>query len=484
MRNLTGNLNNSLMLRFFNSMALFFLCYGTPLFAMSESVGCNDTFVTLSGEELVIDVTPTGSDDTVNMQCALDAAVADGIPVVRLSAGTFFISSLSVEGFKGTLEGKTKISSIISVLDNSVDCVAMADSGRTPSVIKFIKGEPRIRFLTLTADHPCMGASRISNFLHFTGGSANAADCTNDVIFAAVDRIILEGTDATSGPFVGISVWPEGDQFGGCKVTLLGTFKLNRSEISNTLFGLMTTMKSGAQVDVNFNEFHDNQIAVYLLNTNQNTTVTANKFFSTATFSALYNGVSIATLSASAPTSTRVVVHNNEFNVSTSNGGTSVSIVGVQDPVRTNVSSVITNNTFNLVGTKPWGVFFGDISNTHVSANRFNGSGFGAVFVSGSTPVSGWTITANTGLASFESAIGDDISLGETTSRCIVGPGQGATVGDQGTNNSKLTAGKALPTVLKSATGLDSVQGSDEDLIRMDVYRKIRDATDMLYTHF
>ena len=57
-----------------------------------------------------------------------------------------------------------------------------------------------------------------------------------------------------------------------------------------------------------------------------------------------------------------------------------------------------------------------------------------------SVPVTGWTITANLGLAEFESVDlwEGDIRLDESTSDCIVGPGQGAIVIDNGVNNTIL----------------------------------------------
>jgi len=484
MNNKLARLNNSLQTNPLARIPLVLFLIGFSLDTMAQSVGCNDSFVAMDANALIINVTPNGSDDTTNIQCALDAAVSEGIPTVALSAGNFFISNLIVEGFKGTLEGKTKTTTVVEGLDNSVDCVGMANAGQSSSVIKFVNGEPRIRFLTLRANDVCMQNNvRASNFLHFTGEAANVSNCKNDVIFAAVDRVIIDGTATDTGPFVAVSVWPEGDGLGGCKTTLLGTFKLNRSELFNTLFGLMTTMKGGAQVDVNFNEFHNHQIAVYLLNTNQNTTVSTNKFFSTTTIEGLFNGVSITTLSPTAPATTRAVVHNNTFNVASTAGGPSIAVTALQDGRVANVSSVVTNNKFNLGGDETWAVFFGDVSNTHVSANRFTGNGSGAVFVSGLSPVSGWTITANLGLASFTStfaASGADVLLGANTSNCIVGPGQGVVVSDQGSNNSNLSSADATLTSIRAPVTQAAKSGFNEQRIGAHILRHLRTTRELV----
>ena len=135
---------------------------------------------------------------------------------------------------------------------------------------------------------------------------------------------------------------------------------------------------------------------------------------------------------------TRVVINNNKFTISSSSGLISHAIDGTQPGRVANVSAVITNNTFNLGGSKARGVSLSDISNVHVSANRFTGDGETAVRVFGTEPVSGWTVTANKGMGSFSST-GSDVFLGPTSSECIVGAGQAAVVNDSGTDNTILT---------------------------------------------
>ena len=410
--------------------------------APASNQGCDEAeaFIELDNDSLVINVSPTGIDDTVNIQCALDSAVDTGIPTVKLAASTYYISSLMVEQFKGSFEGTTKATTIIEVVDGSINCGAMRDSGHESAAIKFAHGEPRIRFMTIRADMPC-SQGRLDTIVHFTGDSAQASNCDNNVIFGAVDRVIIDGTSTDDGAWTAVTTGPEGRLLGGCKDTLLGTFKLNRSTIKNTFAGVVTSMKSGAQVDINFNEFHGNLQAVNLFDSNQNTTITTNKFFGDNTADSSYFGVLATNFSDNPPPSTRMVVHNNDFDISSSfaehwSYGVSAQFGG--DRVISDVSSVVTNNRFNLSGDTTYGLVFADISNVHVSANRFNGSGARAIYVAGDTPVSGWTITANTGLAGFSSANGDAIRLYTNTSSCIVGPGQGASVRDDGVNNTVL----------------------------------------------
>lgn len=425
------------------SIALVLLGFGFSFNAIAVDVGCNNAFVQLLDDEMVIDVQPNLSNDTINLQCALDAATSMGVPTVRLRGATYSISSVVAENFKGTLEGKTKATTIVNVLDNSVDCVAINDSGMYAAALKFIKGEPRVRFMTIRAEASCTDGLGLDTILHFTGAATGTADCDNDVIFGAVDRVVLDGTSINNGPWAAVEAAPEGRFLGGCKETLLGTFKLNRSTIQNTFSGVVTNMKAGAQVDVNFNEFQNNIQAVNVWDSNQNTTITTNKFFGDNTLTNNYQGVYITNWSDNPPNTSRVVIHNNEFNISaTTLDNFSYGVLQVFDfydaPGNiSNISTVITNNTFNLNGVDGgdiYGVRFKDSSNVHVSANRFTGHGARAIYVSGSTPMTGWTITANTGFATFTHSFLDDIRLGSNTSMFIVGPGQGLTVRDDGNN--------------------------------------------------
>ena len=425
-------------------LALTLLLFGTPFSAMAMSVGCDDAYVNLSNDEQVIDIAPTHSDDTVNIQCALDAAVSQGVPTIRLRARTYYTGALMVENFKGTLEGISMLATVVEILDDTIECIAMNDAGRLSAAIKFVKGEPRIRFMTIRAEASCKKGDGPETILHFTGDPTGTANCGNDVIFAAVDRVVIDGIGFEFGPFAAVEASAEGRILGGCKQTLLGTFKLNRSTVQNIRAGLITSMRSGAQVDVNFNEFRGNSQAVNLFDTNQNTTITTNKFFGDNTFLGDYIAVYANNYTKTPPPTSRMVVHNNEFNIASTFTKywsyavlVAFDIFGSEDII-SNISSVISNNRFNLDGDNVYGVRIKDISNAHVSANRFIGKGRRAIYVSGKTAMTGWTITANTGFAKFTPFKPQDIRLGYTTSLFIVGSGQGASVRDDGQNNQVL----------------------------------------------
>jgi hypothetical protein len=66
---------------------------------------CDETFVSVKAAKQVR-VSPTGGDDTANLQCAFDLGAALGPGAsVRLAAGTFHAEQLVVAGFRGSIAG-------------------------------------------------------------------------------------------------------------------------------------------------------------------------------------------------------------------------------------------------------------------------------------------------------------------------------------------------------------------------------------------
>ncbi len=405
------------------------------------NTACDAAFVTQNPDELVIDIAPTGTDDTVNIQCALTEAAKTGIPIVRLAKAEYTVSSILVTEFNGSFQGTTRDDSILNVADQSIACSTMQDQGLTPAAIKFVRGEPRLRFMTIKAANPCISGDPLQHLIHFTGLDANDSNCKNDVVFGAIDRVNLVGPGRETGILSAIAVTPEAMVLGGCKDTLLGTFKLNRSEISDFSTGISTAMRAGAQVDVNFSAFTDNSTAIVLADSNQSTTIISNEINSENTnlANAAAYGVVITTVGAAAPSKTRVVINNNKFIFSDSVGNSGSAIAaGLFNTSVQDVSISITNNKFTLAGGQLIAISGNDINNAAISANNFAGNGlYGILADSVNTQgVSGWTITANSGFLGFTSL--SDVLLGSGTSQMIIGPDQGAVTDDQGTENTIL----------------------------------------------
>jgi hypothetical protein len=107
---------------------------------------CNHTFVVQHGK--IITVLPTGADDTTNLQCAFDNAVAAGPgAAVRLEEGTYYTRQIVVNNFKGSFTGAGAERSVLTNLPNLY--VTPADmyfqppspSNPWPSLVSFVDGD-------------------------------------------------------------------------------------------------------------------------------------------------------------------------------------------------------------------------------------------------------------------------------------------------------------------------------------------------------
>ncbi len=411
------------------------------------TIACNASFVKAHPTQLLIDVLPNGMDDTDNIQCALDEAAQKGVPVVRLAKGNFSISNIMVENFKGSFQGTTRADTQLAIRNNSIDCSGPDFSNRMDAAIKFTNGEPTLRFMTISSDLPCSGGATIRAIVHFTGDQMFAPDCKNDVIFGLVDRVDMVGPGRRVDlKQAAIQSSPEGiHHFGNCKQTLLGSFKVNQSTVTGYETGVFTSMKAGAQVDINFNTFTNNRVGVWVQDSNQSTTITGNTFASQNTDENIsgLNAISIIKRSSTAPVKTRVVIHNNQFMFTDLEGVASNlhrgSIFrthfsdGVQD-----VSLSITDNHFQVTGDNFFILEIRDIENWVISGNIFTGhvnTGITTINFNKSS-VSGAVIVAN----SFKNLNSDfaDIYLDDKTTKCIVGARQHATVTNDGTANNIL----------------------------------------------
>ena len=207
---------------------------------------------------------------------------------------------------------------------------------------------------------------------------------------------------------------------------ILGTLKVNRSEIRGFTLGVLTTLVGGGQVDVNFNEFSENDVALLLLDTNTNTTVTGNVFrFNSGVNSLLDRGYGIAlnTIAADAPAQNRTVIHSNQF-VDDSAQDISIAIEAFIDAnaTRTAHSMVISSNIFTLQAPEAIGMLITDVDKGVLIDNGFRGSALTALFLdsfSFDQPVSGWSVLENR----FNSVgIDADIFFGFGVTDSLIGP--------------------------------------------------------------
>ena len=85
--------------------------------AVSANPGCDKKFVKQRGK--TVTVKPTGIDDTANLQCAFDAAVALGSGAhMQLKSGTFYTGQIVVNGFNGKFTGVGVKNTVVTNLPN------------------------------------------------------------------------------------------------------------------------------------------------------------------------------------------------------------------------------------------------------------------------------------------------------------------------------------------------------------------------------
>ncbi len=83
----------------------------------SSATPCNATFVVQHGRRIT--VLPTGADDTANLQCAFDNAVASGPgATVRLEEGNYYTRQIVVNNFEGIFTGAGAERSVLTNLPN------------------------------------------------------------------------------------------------------------------------------------------------------------------------------------------------------------------------------------------------------------------------------------------------------------------------------------------------------------------------------
>lgn len=417
---------------------------------VEAQLGCDADLVSLDMQGTIITVNPEGSDDTANIQCALDEAVDRGIPTVKLAEGDFFAAAIHVVDFEGSLEGQSKAKTRIVPLSESVDCEGQIDSGQRTAWWKFVGGAVAVRTLTIDSQEVgglCQDGSDTLHLMHFTGRT-DVDDCASDVIQSAVDRVdILD--DLSSGESYSHAVAASAEeQFGGCYDTLLGGFKVNRSTFKGMHTGLFLSMRGSAQVDINFNTFEPFEWAITKSLANQSTTVLRNEFLLNETaddsdpmeVDGNLPGAVRVLNGPIGPAENRISIENNRFTVGSRPFESSTTTIFVSNPEGfTNINFSARKNRFEytLTPSVPMSnlraINLQGVSNATIAGNKFAGDSQG-IFLFGSNPAfaAGNAVTGNMfNLAPDQLGI----FLANDSKENTVGPGQNAGISDFGNDN-------------------------------------------------
>jgi len=234
--------------------------------AARAATSCNSAFVTLSGS--VITVKPTGVDDTVNIQCAFDAAVASGPGVdVRLKSGTFHTAQIVVNNFHGKFTGAGAKNTVIFNLPNlyvtPVDMYLNLPSADNPwpSLFSFINGDFAIADMAIhiSGDNGTTGWTifgidppiiELAIAVAVLGTNANVR----------VDRILIEGElmeNSLNGYNLINGVYFEGFQGDLPWPSISGSFQVYDSTFSRIASATPVFNLSGASVTISRNRFEN-----------------------------------------------------------------------------------------------------------------------------------------------------------------------------------------------------------------------------------
>lgn len=308
-----------------------------PTFAQSN-LDCGGAVVA-NGSSL--EVTSDSGSDTENLQCALDKAVADDFSSVRLLDANYAVGAVTVSGFEGSLSGKSKSGTTLSIEANSVDC-----GSEDPAAISFFVGNPKVSNMTILVDELCGGTGESAAVINF---ASNPDDCDERTLNGNVDRIVMVGPGSGAADILTGVAMVNAD---ACDSKVLGTLKVNRSEISGLSVGVLSSIGGAGQVDINFNTFEDMGTSVAIANANQGTSIAGN----TINFNESADYASNAAL-----------------------GNVGILIGGDAASPSSNLSSLKNNKLFNGGASESgFGVLIGQIDNkiSHsvwVSGNRFSG---------------------------------------------------------------------------------------------------------------
>jgi hypothetical protein len=144
--------------------------------AQASANPCEPAYVKVRDNQFT--VRPSGTDDTANLQCALDTAKAAGAgSTVQLVKGNYQTGFIDVAGFDGTFKGAGIGKTVITPLAN-LDCLALSAQNILPSLFTFRLGNPRILDMTISIDKPT--CTDVSSVIYLTGSKLGTGDpCAN-----------------------------------------------------------------------------------------------------------------------------------------------------------------------------------------------------------------------------------------------------------------------------------------------------------------
>jgi len=226
---------------------------------------CNSSYVTQSGDAITVE--PNGADDTENLQCAFDAAVAAGPGVdVRLGKGTYHTAQIVVNEFYGNFYGAgskyTTVTNLPNLYVTPVNFYYDPPSAANPwpSLFAFVEGDFVVSDLAIyiSGDNGTTGWTifgidpPITELAHGVAILGPNAD-------ARFDRILVEGEPADNsllGYNVINGIFYEGF-IGEVSPPISGLFQVANSTFQNVGSGTPIYNLYRAEVVIRNNVFNE-----------------------------------------------------------------------------------------------------------------------------------------------------------------------------------------------------------------------------------
>jgi hypothetical protein len=304
--------------------------------------GCGPA-VTMRGRSLL--VAPSGGDDTKALQCALDAAIASGLPAtVQLGAGTFHTAQLVAKGFMGHLRGAGKARTTVTKIPGPLPVTAVdfyteepSASNPYPSLIAFVNGDFTVSDLTIQVLDPepttgwsIFGLPTIKALAHeilVVGTSAHAT----------VERVAFVGTNTTLDWLYGNNIYNAAfyEGFLADLVPIGGAFLVRDCDFIEVAAGAVVYNTRNARIFVGDSSAVRTQWPVQLIDMEHTAVVVAgNRFEDASAGIQLYDNC-LGQKSACGLTGTSLVFAGNSLSgldgieiLSTFNSGVHCTVVG------------------------------------------------------------------------------------------------------------------------------------------------------------
>jgi hypothetical protein len=242
------------------------LAIGVTLNATS-AVACDAQFVAQQGRDVIVQ--PTGSDDTGNIQCAFDLAVASGsVTNVRLQPGTFYTAQVVAKEFSGEFTGAGVTNTVIINQPNLyVDPVRWfkrepSATNPWPGLFSFVGGNLRMSSLSIhiQGDRPTQGWGAHNSCCYYQLGMVVAI--LGGVANASISNVLIEGEPSSYGSF-GLNVLNgiifEGffDYKKGWSSRISGQFIVEDSAFRRVASGTPSAGLTGGSVLIRGNSFDE-----------------------------------------------------------------------------------------------------------------------------------------------------------------------------------------------------------------------------------